>query len=96
MSTSLLQLSTDAGKEYIIEEGVISEVAWQEWQAFHDVRRRETFLRILEAQGKHLVPYFSVWLVILSIGGFILVHNLNFNSLPSVADKVRLHFPPDH
>lgn len=51
-----MQHHTYAGKDHIIEEGVISEVAWQKWQVFYDVRRRETFLRILEDQGKHLVP----------------------------------------
>ncbi|MBI4546924.1 MAG: hypothetical protein HY707_03025 [Ignavibacteriae bacterium] len=54
--TSFMQHHTHAEKEYIIEEEVISEGEWQRWQALYAIRRRETFSRILEAQGKYLAP----------------------------------------
>jgi hypothetical protein len=40
------------GKEYVLEDGNVRDDEWQRWQASYAVRRRDTFLRILEARWK--------------------------------------------
>jgi len=39
-------------KESAIEQGIISEVAWQRWQASYDAIRSKIFLEILETGEK--------------------------------------------
>ena len=49
--TTIMQDRVHAGNEHIIKESVFSEVAWQRWQALYAARRKQTFLRILDALG---------------------------------------------
>jgi len=39
-------------KESVIEQGIMSEVEWQRWQASYVVIRRKIFLEILETEEK--------------------------------------------
>jgi hypothetical protein len=53
-------------KEFLIDEGIMSEVAWQRWQARYAVRRRKTFIHILEAQREHLALLFGKNIAVIS------------------------------